>query len=35
MTRAMVSLLERHVGIYAAIGNPGEIRCGDAVFVEG
>lgn len=34
MTRAMVRLLERHVGVYAAIEKLGDIQCGDAVFVD-
>lgn len=34
MTRAMVDLFERHVGVYANIEAGGEIKVGDPVFVE-
>lgn len=34
MTRAMVDLFERHVGVYANIESRGEIQVGDPVFIE-
>ncbi len=34
MTRAMVQLFERHIGVYASIEAQGEVQVGDPVFVE-
>ena len=34
MTRAMVDLFERHIGVYANIESVGEIKVGDPVFIE-
>lgn len=35
MTRAMVDLFERHIGVYANIERAGEIKVGDPVLIEG
>lgn len=35
MTRAMVDLFKRHIGVYANIERAGEIKVGDPVLIEG
>jgi hypothetical protein len=35
MTRAMVDLMQRHVGVYSNIVMPGMVSVGDEVFVDG
>lgn len=34
MTRAMVQLMERHIGVYATVETEGEVQVGDPVYVE-
>lgn len=34
MTRAMVDLFDRHIGVYASIETEGEVHVGDPVFIE-
>jgi hypothetical protein len=34
MTRAMVRLMQRHIGVYASIETPGDIQVGAPVFVD-